>query len=179
MLRFSEGDAFEDRRRGRRGDGRSAVPALRPGLPGDVRRRVARHASRADSEQLARDLRSVHRAVAEQAAAAALEQFAGKWGARCPAVFEVWFTGATRWPEGGVVNGCSCQDASGGASACVRALRFVPIDSGHETLRGQGMRNLAVDVRRVRAVSHVVRAMKVVCGAVARGSDGHVLVLAG
>jgi putative transposase len=59
-------------------------------------RTTFRYASRADWEQLARDLRPVYTAPSEQAAKACLEELAEKWGDRYPAVVKVW---RDAWPD--------------------------------------------------------------------------------
>ena len=49
-----------------------------------------RYASKADWAELARDLRPVYSAPTEAAANAALEELAGKWGERYPAIIKLW-----------------------------------------------------------------------------------------
>jgi putative transposase len=49
-----------------------------------------RYASKADWAELARDLRPVYSAPTEAAARAALEEAAGKWGERYPAIIRLW-----------------------------------------------------------------------------------------
>jgi putative transposase len=49
-----------------------------------------RYASKADWDEMARDLRPVYSAATEQAARVALEEFAGKWGERYPAIIRLW-----------------------------------------------------------------------------------------
>jgi putative transposase len=49
-----------------------------------------RYASKADWAELAKDLRPVYSAASEQAAKAALEELAGKWGERYPAIIRLW-----------------------------------------------------------------------------------------
>jgi transposase-like protein len=49
-----------------------------------------RYASKADWAELAKDLRPVYGAPTEAAAAAALEELAGKWGDRYPAIIRLW-----------------------------------------------------------------------------------------
>ena len=55
-----------------------------------------RYASRKYWTPLSRDLRPVYTAADEQAAAAALEVFAGQWGDRYPAIVKVW---RSHWEE--------------------------------------------------------------------------------
>jgi transposase-like protein len=49
-----------------------------------------RYASKADWAELAKDLRPVYSAPTEAAAAAALDELAGKWGDRYPAIIKLW-----------------------------------------------------------------------------------------
>jgi len=49
-----------------------------------------RYASKADWAELAKDLRPVYSAPTEAAAAAALDELAGKWGDRYPAIIRLW-----------------------------------------------------------------------------------------
>jgi len=49
-----------------------------------------RYASKADWAELARDLRPIYSAPTEQAAKAALEELAVKWGERYPAIIRLW-----------------------------------------------------------------------------------------
>ncbi len=49
-----------------------------------------RYASKADWAELAKDLRPVYSAPTEQAAAAAFDELAGKWGERYPAIIRLW-----------------------------------------------------------------------------------------
>jgi putative transposase len=49
-----------------------------------------RYASKADWAELAKDLRPVYSAPTETAAAAALDELAGKWGERYPAIIRLW-----------------------------------------------------------------------------------------
>jgi putative transposase len=49
-----------------------------------------RYASKADWAELARDLRPVYSAATDAAARAALEEAAGKWGERYPAIIRLW-----------------------------------------------------------------------------------------
>jgi putative transposase len=49
-----------------------------------------RYASKADWDQMARDLRPVYTAATEQAARVALEEFEAKWGERYPAIIRLW-----------------------------------------------------------------------------------------
>jgi putative transposase len=55
-----------------------------------------RYASKADWAELARDLRPVYSAPTEAAASNALEELAGKWGDRYPAIIKLW---QNAWPE--------------------------------------------------------------------------------
>jgi transposase-like protein len=55
-----------------------------------------RYASKADWAELAKDLRLVYSAPTEAAAGLALEQFAGNWGERYPAIIRLWHNA---WPE--------------------------------------------------------------------------------
>jgi len=59
-------------------------------------RHTFRYASKADWAQLAKDLRPVYSAPTEAAAHAALEELAGKWGDRYPAIIKLW---QNAWPE--------------------------------------------------------------------------------
>lgn len=49
-----------------------------------------RYASKADWAELAKDLRPVYSAPTEAAASSALEELAGKWGERYPAIIKLW-----------------------------------------------------------------------------------------
>lgn len=49
-----------------------------------------RYASKADSAELARDLRPVYSAPTEAAAGSALDELADKWGDRSPAIIRLW-----------------------------------------------------------------------------------------
>ncbi len=49
-----------------------------------------RYASKADWAELAKDLRPVYSAPSEQAARSALDELAGKWGERYPAIIRLW-----------------------------------------------------------------------------------------
>ncbi len=49
-----------------------------------------RYASKADWAELAKDLRPVYSAPTEAAASSALEELAGKWGERYPAIIRLW-----------------------------------------------------------------------------------------
>ena len=53
-------------------------------------RNTFRYASRADWDQLAKDLRPVYTAATEQAARERFDDFAGKWGERYPAIVRLW-----------------------------------------------------------------------------------------
>jgi transposase-like protein len=53
-------------------------------------RNTFRYASKADWAELAKDLRPIYSAPTEQAANAALEELAGKWGERYPAIIRLW-----------------------------------------------------------------------------------------
>lgn len=55
-----------------------------------------RYASRADWDELARDLRPVYTAATEQAARERFDELAGKWGERYPAVIRLW---TNAWAE--------------------------------------------------------------------------------
>jgi transposase-like protein len=55
-----------------------------------------RYASRKYWAPLSKDLRPIYTAPDEQAAAAALEAFAGQWGERYPAIVKVW---RAHWAE--------------------------------------------------------------------------------
>jgi putative transposase len=55
-----------------------------------------RYASKADWGELARDLRPIYSAPTEQAARERLDELAGKWGERYPAVVKLW---QTAWAE--------------------------------------------------------------------------------
>lgn len=59
-------------------------------------RNTFRYASRAVWDQIARDLRPIYTASTEQAARLALDEFAGKWGERYPAIIRLW---ETAWAE--------------------------------------------------------------------------------
>jgi len=53
-------------------------------------RNTFRYASKADWAELARDLRPIYSAPTEQAAHEQLDELAGKWGERYPAVVKLW-----------------------------------------------------------------------------------------
>ena len=53
-------------------------------------RNTFRYASRADWDELARDLRPVYTAATEQAAKERFAELAGKWGERYPAIIRLW-----------------------------------------------------------------------------------------
>ncbi len=53
-------------------------------------RNTFRYASRADWDELARDLRPVYTAATEQAASERFAELAGKWGERYPAIIKLW-----------------------------------------------------------------------------------------
>ena len=53
-------------------------------------RNTFRYASRADWDELARDLRPVYTAVNAEMAALRFEEFAEKWGTRYPAIIKLW-----------------------------------------------------------------------------------------
>ncbi|MCA1836883.1 MAG: IS256 family transposase [Actinobacteria bacterium] len=53
-------------------------------------RNTFRYASRADWDELARDLRPVYTAVNAEMAAVRFEEFAAKWGTRYPAIIKLW-----------------------------------------------------------------------------------------
>ena len=53
-------------------------------------RNTFRYASKADWAELARDLRPIYSAPTEQAARERLDELAGKWGERYPAVVKLW-----------------------------------------------------------------------------------------
>ena len=53
-------------------------------------RNTFRYASRADWDELARDLRPVYTAATEQAASERFAELAGKWGERYPAIIRLW-----------------------------------------------------------------------------------------
>jgi putative transposase len=53
-------------------------------------RNTFRYASKADWAELARDLRPLHSAPTEQAARERLDEPAGKWGDRYPAIIKLW-----------------------------------------------------------------------------------------
>jgi putative transposase len=55
-------------------------------------RNTFRYASRADWDELARDLRPVYTAVNAEMAAVRFEEFADKWGTRYPAIIKLWRT---------------------------------------------------------------------------------------
>jgi len=59
-------------------------------------RNTFRYASRADWEELARDLRPIYSAATEQAASDRFDELAGKWGERYPAIIRLW---QAAWPE--------------------------------------------------------------------------------
>jgi transposase-like protein len=59
-------------------------------------RNTFRYASRADWDELARDLRPVYTAATEQAAKDRFDELAGKWGERYPAIVKLW---QAAWPE--------------------------------------------------------------------------------
>ncbi len=59
-------------------------------------RNAFRYASRADWDELARDLRPIYTAATEQHAQDRFDEFAGKWGERSPAIVKLW---QNAWPE--------------------------------------------------------------------------------
>jgi putative transposase len=59
-------------------------------------RNTFRYASRADWEQLAKDLRPVYTAPTEAAAQARFAEFAEKWGTKYPAIIRLW---TNAWAE--------------------------------------------------------------------------------
>jgi putative transposase len=59
-------------------------------------RNTFRYASRADWDELARDLRPVYTAVNAEMAAVRFEEFADKWGTRYPAIIKLW---RSAWEE--------------------------------------------------------------------------------
>ena len=59
-------------------------------------RNTFRYASKADWADLAKDLRPVYTAPTEAAASERLDELAGKWGERYPAIIRLW---QNAWPE--------------------------------------------------------------------------------
>jgi putative transposase len=59
-------------------------------------RNTFRYASRADCDELARDLRPVYTAVNAEMAGVRFEDFAAKWGTRYPAIIKLW---RSAWEE--------------------------------------------------------------------------------
>lgn len=53
-------------------------------------RNTFRYASRADCDKLAKDLRPIYTAVNVEQAAVRLEEFGEKWGAKYPAIMNLW-----------------------------------------------------------------------------------------
>jgi len=59
-------------------------------------RNTFRYASRRDWDEMARDLRPVYTAVNAEMAAVRFDEFANKWGARYPAIMNLW---RSAWEE--------------------------------------------------------------------------------